>query len=162
MSCPSEPGYPNCCYQVSPTTLNVCKTRGCRCNFRLLMMVGVSSETCWASHKCEIKFWYTVSSCWIFFVGYTMMHGSTNVKIHKLFPLSVFFLFQTIFGILALIQQWVLILGISFHSPFASVSFIYVADVTLNKSVANLLHVTWRNIHVFLYTRSTVKNQVFI
>jgi hypothetical protein len=36
--------------------------------FRLLMMGGVSSETCWASYKYGIiKFWYTVASCWIFF-----------------------------------------------------------------------------------------------
>ena len=34
-----------------PTTLHVCKTRGCLCSFRLLMMGGVSPETCWASFK---------------------------------------------------------------------------------------------------------------
>jgi hypothetical protein len=28
----------------------------------------------------EIKFWCTVASCWIFFVNYAMMHGSTNIK----------------------------------------------------------------------------------
>jgi len=44
------------------------------------MMDGVSPETCWASYKYEIKFWYTVASCWIFYVNYTMMHGSTNIK----------------------------------------------------------------------------------
>ena len=44
------------------------------------MMGGVSPETRWASYKYEIKFWYTVASCWIFFVSYTMMHGSTNIK----------------------------------------------------------------------------------
>jgi hypothetical protein len=49
-------------------------------SFRLLMMGGVSPETCWASHKYETKFWYTVASCWIFFVNYTVMHGSTNIK----------------------------------------------------------------------------------
>jgi hypothetical protein len=43
-------------------------------------MRAVSPETCWASYKYEIKFWYTVASCWIFFVNYTMMHGSTNIK----------------------------------------------------------------------------------
>jgi len=33
----------------------------------VLMMGGVSPETCWASYKCGIiKFWYTVASCWIF------------------------------------------------------------------------------------------------
>jgi hypothetical protein len=40
----------------------------------------VSPETCWASYKYEIKFWYTIVSCWIFYVNYTMMHGSTNIK----------------------------------------------------------------------------------
>jgi hypothetical protein len=51
-----------------PTTLRVCKTWGCQCSFRLLMMGGVSPETCWAPYKYEIKFWYTAASCWIFFV----------------------------------------------------------------------------------------------
>jgi len=44
------------------------------------MMGGVSPETCRASYKNEIKFWFIVASCWIFFVNYTMMHGSTNIK----------------------------------------------------------------------------------
>ena len=29
-----------------PTTFHVCKTRGCQCSFELLMMGGVSPETC--------------------------------------------------------------------------------------------------------------------
>jgi len=50
-----------------PTTSHVWKTRGCQCSFRLLMMDGVSPETCWASYKYGIiKFWYIVASCWIF------------------------------------------------------------------------------------------------
>jgi len=62
------------------TTLRVCKTRGCQCSFRLLMMGGASPETCWAPYKYEIKFWYNVASCcWIFIVNYIMMHGSTNI-----------------------------------------------------------------------------------
>ena len=41
-----------------PTTFHVWKTRGCQCSFRLLMMAGVSPETCWASYKYGIiKFW---------------------------------------------------------------------------------------------------------
>jgi len=64
-----------------PSTLHVCKTRGCQCSFRLLIMGGVLPETCWASDKYEIKIWYTVASCWIIYVNYTMMHGSTNIKI---------------------------------------------------------------------------------
>jgi len=51
-------------------------------------MGGVSPETFWASHKYEIKFWYTVASCWIFFVNYTMMHGSTNIKWPFVSPFS--------------------------------------------------------------------------
>jgi hypothetical protein len=34
-----------------PTTFHVCKTRGCFCSFRFLMMGGVSPETCWAPFK---------------------------------------------------------------------------------------------------------------
>jgi len=50
-----------------PTTFHVWKTRNCQCSFRLLMMGGVSPETCWASYKCGIiKFWYILASCWIF------------------------------------------------------------------------------------------------
>jgi len=37
-----------------PTTFHVCKTRGWYCSFRLLMMGGVSPETCWASYKYGI------------------------------------------------------------------------------------------------------------
>ena len=33
------------------TTFHLCKTRGCLCSLRLLMMGGVSPETCWASFK---------------------------------------------------------------------------------------------------------------
>jgi len=34
-----------------PANFHVCKTRGCQCSFRFLMMGGVSPETCWASYK---------------------------------------------------------------------------------------------------------------
>jgi hypothetical protein len=35
--------------------------------FRLLMMGGVSPETCWTSYKYgTIKVWYNVAFCWIF------------------------------------------------------------------------------------------------
>jgi hypothetical protein len=37
-----------------PTTSHVWKTRGCQCSFRLLIMGGVSPETCWASYKYGI------------------------------------------------------------------------------------------------------------
>jgi len=49
------------------TTFHVWKTRGCQCSFRLLMMSGVSPETCLASYKYGIiKFWYNIASCWVF------------------------------------------------------------------------------------------------
>jgi len=44
-----------CCPATTcPTTFHVCKTRGCQCSFRLLMMGGVSPETCRASYKYGI------------------------------------------------------------------------------------------------------------
>ena len=44
------------------------KTRGCQCSFSLLIIGGVSSETCWVSYKYGIiKSWCIVASCWIFF-----------------------------------------------------------------------------------------------
>jgi hypothetical protein len=36
----------------------------------LLIMGGVSPQTCWASYKYGIiKFWYIFASCWIFFTN---------------------------------------------------------------------------------------------
>ena len=50
-----------------PTTFHVWKPRGYQCSFRLLMMGGVSPETCWASYKYGItKFWFIVAFCCIF------------------------------------------------------------------------------------------------
>jgi hypothetical protein len=50
-----------------PTTSNRWNTTGCQGSFRLLMMGGVSPETCWASYTYGIiKFWYIVASCFIF------------------------------------------------------------------------------------------------
>jgi hypothetical protein len=59
-----------------PTTFHVWKTRGCQCSFRLLMMGGVSPETCWASYKHGIIHCLLDFSLW----NCTMMHGSTNIK----------------------------------------------------------------------------------
>jgi len=66
-----------CAWQRPPTTrptaFHVWKTRGCQCSFRLLIMGGVSLETCWASYKYGIiKFWYIVASCWIFLYEFGM------------------------------------------------------------------------------------------
>ena len=67
-----------------PTTLHVCKTRGCECSL---------GSRWWAACRLKNvelhtnrKFWYTVASCWIFYVNYTMMHGSTNMKFKSLYP----------------------------------------------------------------------------
>ena len=56
-----------------PTAIHVWKTRGCQCSFRLLMMGGVSPETCWASYNygiikiliyCCIFFIFLYAICW--------------------------------------------------------------------------------------------------
>jgi hypothetical protein len=71
-----------------PSTV-LCKTRGCLCSFRLLMMGGVSPETCWASFKirnnkilihCCILLGLFCKNC-------TTMHGSTNIKCLVVLPL---------------------------------------------------------------------------
>ena len=63
------------------TIFHVWKTRGCQCSFRLLMMGGVSPETCWASYKYGlIKFDTLLHLVGFFFMNFTMMHGSRNVK----------------------------------------------------------------------------------
>ena len=50
-----------------PAIKKVCITRGCIYSFDLLMMGGVSPETCWAIKKYwNNKFYYTVASCWFF------------------------------------------------------------------------------------------------
>jgi len=63
------------------TTFHVWETRGCQCSFGLLMMGSVSPETCWA--LCNygiIKFDTLLHLVGFFFMNFTMMHGSTNIK----------------------------------------------------------------------------------
>jgi hypothetical protein len=49
-------------------------------------MGGVSPETCWASFKYEIKFWYTVVFCWIFNVKVLHTYVSVFTPLaHSLF-----------------------------------------------------------------------------
>jgi len=73
--CQAHCAWPATC----PTAFHICKTRGCQCSFRLLMMDGVSPKTCWASRKCGIiKLWYIVASCWIFL--YELYY---DARIHK-------------------------------------------------------------------------------
>jgi len=62
-----------------PTTFHVWKIRGSQCSFRLLMMGGVSPETCSALCKYGIiKFWCIVGSCWIFLYDFYY-----NGRIHE-------------------------------------------------------------------------------
>jgi hypothetical protein len=50
--------------QWQPANKNVCKTRGCNYSFELLMMGGVSAETCGSIKKhWNNKFYYTVAFC---------------------------------------------------------------------------------------------------
>jgi len=67
---------------TNPTTFHVWKTRGCQCSFRLLMMGGVSPETCWASYKYGIKNFDTLLYLvGFFFMNCTLMHGSTYIRL---------------------------------------------------------------------------------
>ena len=56
--------------QLHAQQLSTYTKPGFYCSFRLLMMGGVSPETRRASYKYEIKFSYTVASCWIFYMNY--------------------------------------------------------------------------------------------
>jgi hypothetical protein len=68
-----------------PTTFHVWITRGCQCSFRLLMTGGVSPETCWASYKYGIiNFDALLHLFGFFFMNFTMMHVSTNIKSEKI------------------------------------------------------------------------------
>jgi hypothetical protein len=69
---------------ATTTTFHVCKTRGCQCRFELLMMGGVSPETCWASYKHGIINFDTLLHIFVhLFMNRTMMHRSTNIKFMK-------------------------------------------------------------------------------
>ena len=59
----------------------------------LLMMGGVSPETCWASYKYGIiKFWYSVASCWIFLYKNNSIpcrrHNSPKLRSYRCICLS--------------------------------------------------------------------------
>ena len=50
----------------------------------LLMMSGVPLETCWAfNERWNNKFCYNVTSCWLFLLNHTTMHGSMNIKVNS-------------------------------------------------------------------------------
>ena len=47
----------------------------------LLMMSGMPLETWWAfNERWNNKFYYKVTSCWLFLLILTVMHGSMNIK----------------------------------------------------------------------------------
>ena len=82
------------------TTFHIWKTRGCQCSFKLLMLGGVSPETCWASYKYGIiKFWYIVASSWI-----SRYEFYCDARIHKRPALNVIITFQN----LQTAQTWAL------------------------------------------------------
>jgi hypothetical protein len=61
------------------------KTRGCQWSFRLLMIGGVSPETCWALYKYKIiKFWYIVASYWIFLWVNIFVVSHTQFEVPKI------------------------------------------------------------------------------
>jgi len=52
----------------------------------LLMMSGMTLETCWAfNERWNNKFYYKVASCWLFLLSHTTMHGSMNIKNLEIF-----------------------------------------------------------------------------
>ena len=45
------------------------------------MVSGIPLETCWAFNKFwNNKFYYKVTSCWLFLLIHTTMHGSMDIK----------------------------------------------------------------------------------
>jgi len=76
---------------IRPTTFHVWKTRGFQCSFRLLMMGGVSPETCWALYKYVIiKFWYIVAS-WIFLYE---LYYDARIHEHQILQYSLWMQFE--------------------------------------------------------------------
>jgi len=58
----------------------------------LLMMSGVTLETCWAfNERRNNKFCYRVASCWLFLLNHATMHGSINIKVRNGFKLPLLF-----------------------------------------------------------------------
>jgi hypothetical protein len=70
-----------------PTTLHVYKTRGYQCSFRLLMMSGVSPETCWASCKYEIK---SLIQCCILLDFLWELHYDARINEHQVYKTSLY------------------------------------------------------------------------
>jgi len=67
---------------VQQPSTALCKPEAASTVFGLLMMGGVSPETCWASYKYGIINVDTLVHLVGFFcMTFTMMHGSTNIKV---------------------------------------------------------------------------------
>jgi hypothetical protein len=63
-----------------PTTFQVCKTKGCLCSFRLLMMDGVSPETCWASFKIRNN---KILTHFCILLGFSLYELYHDARIHE-------------------------------------------------------------------------------
>jgi len=61
----------------------------------LLMMSGMPLETCWAcNERWNNKFYYKVTSCWLFLLSHTTMHGSMNIKKNTLYSCPILMIFE--------------------------------------------------------------------
>jgi hypothetical protein len=71
--------------ELKTVTTNACKTRGCNYRFELLMMSGVSPETCCVEQLRNIGIINStiISHLDYFYTIRNMMHGSTNIKLRK-------------------------------------------------------------------------------
>ena len=79
-----------------PTTFHLCKTRGCQCSFRLLMLGGVSPETCWASYKYGI-IKILIRCCILLDFLYELYYDARihEHQVHKQFIVPFLFVFST-------------------------------------------------------------------
>jgi hypothetical protein len=65
---------------LRPVTTCVCKPEAVKTE--PLMMNGVPLETCWAfNERWNNKFYYKVTSYWLFLLSHTAMHGSMSIKL---------------------------------------------------------------------------------
>ena len=98
------------------TTIHVWKTRGCQCSFRLLMMDGVSPETCRASYKYGIIKNFDML---LHFVGFFLrieflsFNSNVNMKINikhinKFWILIIFIIFEFHTALFLTATYWVL------------------------------------------------------
>jgi hypothetical protein len=76
-----------------PATFHACKTKGCECSFRLLIIGGVSPETCWSSYKYEINVDTLLHLVGFLYELYydARNHEHQNFRNMHLIPTSTFF-----------------------------------------------------------------------